>query len=82
MSGPYVSDHHARDPVDRDRRRLLVAGLGLAAASLLPSVGSGQSGDRVGSSAPGEPSKGSLPRPTRIGVIGAGWLGGTVGRLW
>lgn len=55
-----MSDH-----IDRDRRKLLVAGVTMAAASLLPSLGSA-----------------SAPRPIRIGVIGAGWLGGTVGRLW
>lgn len=28
------------------------------------------------------PIRGWAARPLRIGVIGAGWLGGTVGRLW
>lgn len=28
------------------------------------------------------PLKASVAEPLRIGVIGAGWLGGTVGRLW
>jgi 8-hydroxy-5-deazaflavin:NADPH oxidoreductase len=65
-----------------DRRRLLVAGLGVAATWLVPTVGSGQAANRPGPSAGGEPSRDSLPPPMRIGVIGAGSLGGTVGRLW
>jgi 8-hydroxy-5-deazaflavin:NADPH oxidoreductase len=66
---------------DLDRRRLLVAGLGVAATWLLPTAASGQAANRPGPSA-GEPFRASPPRPSRIGVIGAGSLGGTVGRLW
>lgn len=51
-----------------DRRKFLAA-LGLAALPTLISTGLAVSE---------EPSQ----RPLRIGVIGAGWLGGTVGRLW
>lgn len=70
------------DPVEPERRGLVFAGLGVMAASLLPPLGSAQAPARSASPGREEPSPGSLPRPTRIGVIGAGWLGGTVGRLW
>jgi 8-hydroxy-5-deazaflavin:NADPH oxidoreductase len=69
-------------PTDLVRRRLLIAGLGAAATWLVPVAGSGQTANRPGPSAGNDPSRDSLPRRTRIGVIGAGSLGGTVGRLW
>lgn len=63
-----------RGSVMSDRRKFLItAALGLAAAPMVTRAALGatteQSGDPTG-------------KPFRIGIIGAGWLGGTVGRLW
>lgn len=52
------------------RRTTLMA---MTAFAALPSLGFG---------AGGGPAGGTVTRPLRIGVIGAGWLGGTVGRCW
>ena len=60
-------------PAIMDRRKFLVVGLGLAAAPLLTRVTIGAPAEQMGAPA---------AQPMRIGVIGAGWLGGTVGRLW
>lgn len=54
------------------RRATLMALTALAAA---PSLSFGSSS---GPSADGRPA----PKALRVGVIGAGWLGGTVGRCW
>lgn len=51
-----------------NRRTLLSALAAASALALLP----------LGSSAAPNPTK----RPLKIGIIGAGWLGGTVGRAW
>jgi predicted dinucleotide-binding enzyme len=52
------------------RRTTLVAMTALAA---IPSLGFGEGGGSDGT---------TITKPMRIGVIGAGWLGGTVGRCW
>lgn len=52
------------------RRTVLVAMSALAAMPVLGFAASGGSGSRL------------VNTPLRIGVIGAGWLGGTVGRCW
>ncbi|MFV0680993.1 NADPH-dependent F420 reductase [Ottowia sp.] len=52
------------------RRSVLQTLAGLAAASALPAWPEQK------------PTPTPTPAPLRIGVIGAGWLGGTVGRLW
>jgi predicted dinucleotide-binding enzyme len=51
------------------RRKALIAGAGLIAAPLLAGIVM-------------NPVKAQVAQPMRIGVIGAGWLGGTVGRVW
>lgn len=52
------------------RRTALMA---ITAFAAIPSLGFGSSGGSGGRAA---------SKPMRIGVIGAGWLGGTVGRCW
>ena len=52
------------------RRTTLIA---MTAFAAMPSLGFGAGGSSSG---------GDVTKPLRIGVIGAGWLGGTVGRCW
>jgi len=52
------------------RRAALMA---MTVFAAVPSLGFGSSGGSGG---------GAASKPMRIGVIGAGWLGGTVGRCW
>lgn len=76
MTRTKPNNHHS--PAMMDRSKFLVTGLGLAAASLLTRVATGAPGEPMGEN----PVNGPAAQPMRIGVIGAGWLGGTVGRLW
>ncbi|MFP2910607.1 NADPH-dependent F420 reductase [Pyxidicoccus sp. 3LFB2] len=62
-----------------DRRELLIAGFGLAVAAVGSSA-IGAPAEKPGGQAGGK--RGQREQPLRLGVIGAGWLGGTVGRLW
>jgi predicted dinucleotide-binding enzyme len=52
------------------RRTTLIA---MTAFAAIPGLGFGAEGSSGGS---------TVTKPLRIGVIGAGWLGGTVGRCW
>ena len=82
MTDRYPGRREPDDGIDRERRKLLVAGLGIAAATLVPTVGAPEPAGRARTSAGSGPSDGPAQRRMRIGVIGAGSLGGTVGRLW
>ena len=73
MSDKRNDHNRERGPAMMDRRKFLVVGLGLVAAPLLTRVAIGAPAEQTGTPA---------AQPMRIGVIGAGWLGGTVGRLW
>jgi hypothetical protein len=69
-----------QDPRGPDRRNFLFAGLGLAAvvvSSRIPGARAEQTRAKAG-----KPAQRQASKPMRIATIGAGSLGGTVGRLW
>ncbi|MBH5328945.1 NAD(P)-binding domain-containing protein [Eikenella sp. S3360] len=75
-----------------NRRHFLNLAAAAAAVAAIPACGqAAPSGNRQNGGAnpasrpSGSSSSGSAPqsgRPLKIGIIGAGWLGGTVGRIW
>lgn len=68
-------------PVMPGRRKFLISGLGVAAASLMSLAVAGNMTRPAGAAVDKKQVKGAATTSMRIGVIGAGWLGGTVGRI-
>ncbi|GFO67773.1 hypothetical protein GMLC_13520 [Geomonas limicola] len=72
------ADH---SPVVPGRRKFLITGLGAAAATLMSFAVAGKLTQPAGAAVGKKQVQGAVVTPMRIGVIGAGWLGGTVGRI-
>ena len=74
MSNKRNDHNREHRPAVVDRRKFLVTGLALAAASLLNRVATGAPAEPADEMIGENPVKGPAAQPMRIGVIGAGWL--------